>query len=96
MCSFASLRAIDRILIWKLSACSLWGFTAESNWLTVAPENCRLCYEDSFCILWSTFKMASVGGRAATNLSLGQRLFSAFREWYIYAAGYRQIGEIIF
>ncbi|KXJ14074.1 cytochrome b-c1 complex subunit 7 [Exaiptasia diaphana] len=36
--------------------------------------------------------MASVGSRAAGKLSLGQRLFSAFQDWYIYAAGYRQIG----
>lgn len=40
--------------------------------------------------------MASVGGRAASNLSLGQRLACAFREWYIHAAGYRQIGKQLF
>ncbi|EDO37154.1 predicted protein [Nematostella vectensis] len=36
--------------------------------------------------------MASVGSRAASKLSLGQKVSAAFREWYIYACGYRQIG----
>ncbi|XP_031552912.1 cytochrome b-c1 complex subunit 7-like [Actinia tenebrosa] len=37
-------------------------------------------------------KMASLGSRGAQSLSLGQRVFTAFREWYVYACGYRQIG----
>lgn len=40
-------------------------------------------------------KMASVGSRGVRSLSLGQRVFTAFREWYVYACGYRQIGVLI-
>ena len=40
--------------------------------------------------------MASVGSRAVRQLSLGQRVFGAFREWYVYACGYRQLGNILF
>lgn len=35
--------------------------------------------------------MASVS--RAAKVPVAQRVFAAFKEWYIYAAGYRQIGK---
>ena len=37
-------------------------------------------------------KMAYVSRRFASQLSSGQRVFGAFREWYVNACGYRQLG----
>ena len=38
-------------------------------------------------------KMAYVSRRFASQLSTGQRVFNAFREWYVSACGYRQLGK---
>ncbi|XP_028400528.1 cytochrome b-c1 complex subunit 7-like [Dendronephthya gigantea] len=36
--------------------------------------------------------MAYISRRFASQLSSGQRMFNAFREWYVNACGYRQLG----
>ncbi|XP_046841684.1 cytochrome b-c1 complex subunit 7-like isoform X2 [Xenia sp. Carnegie-2017] len=36
--------------------------------------------------------MAYISRRFSSQLSTGQRVFNAFREWYLNASGYRQLG----
>ena len=40
--------------------------------------------------------MASVGPKVVRQLSFLQKVKSAFRNWYIYACGYRQLGNLFF
>lgn len=103
MRSKQSFRAISHWLdpIEKVSMETIY-YRLKNIWNTIYPkmtrasyETTRRCHEDDYYGLFGPLdKMASVGSRGVRSLSLGQRVFSAFREWYIYACGYRQIGVL--